>query len=94
MDDNDEEEIPDLPVPLLDFDVGFQLDLLFELYGWYTFDVKKLLKNYMWELEYGDVYTATLIVETLELLSAMPGLGEVGYRFVKKSLQGGDEAVQ
>eukprot|EP00978_Attheya_sp_CCMP212_P013522 scaffold33978_cov63-Attheya_sp.AAC.1 len=37
----------------------------------------------MREVEYEDGYTATLSVEMLEVLSAMPGFGEVGYRFVK-----------
>eukprot|EP00978_Attheya_sp_CCMP212_P009743 scaffold23194_cov54-Attheya_sp.AAC.9 len=32
-DDNSEEEIPDLPVPQLDFDVGFQLNEFFESCG-------------------------------------------------------------
>eukprot|EP00978_Attheya_sp_CCMP212_P048961 scaffold598390_cov71-Attheya_sp.AAC.1 len=77
VDDNGEEEIPDLPVPQLDFDVGFQLNEFFESYGWYTFSVTKVLKDNMQELEYQDCYSNTVSsVETLELLSAMPGFGK------------------
>ena len=44
--------------------------------------MKKIPKNDMRDIEYGDGYTATLNVETLEFISEMPGFGEVGYRFV------------
>ena len=45
VDDNDEEDISDHPVPQLYFDVGFQLEKFFELYVWHTFYVKKVFKN-------------------------------------------------
>ena len=77
--DNAKEQIPDLPVPQLDFNVGSQLDKLFELCSWYTLYVTKVLKTNLRELEYGEGYTATISVETLEFLSAMPSFGEVGF---------------
>ena len=46
VDDNSEENIPYLPVPQLDFDVGFQLDELFESCIWYTFLCDKITQKW------------------------------------------------
>jgi hypothetical protein len=83
VDDNSEEEISDLPVPPVDFDLGYQMHEFFvNRVAATPFSVTKVLKDNIRVLEWNDKKTS-LSVEALEVLMAMPGFGEVGYGFVK-----------